>query len=213
MSTWQNGSVIDGDTDNCVQASKVHFPPDPAWCWTSSIGVEECRTLIQFRVVIISIHCLVRCSISDVYNAVAEMCCCRCVLPSRHVFHSCQKLQMYIAHLGVDSPKRRKFSPHKKIRPGLMVDLFNVYAYKIFNKLRLIIARKFRTLYLHNTSEKVQKLAIYAAKSFQLLRASPDLWPEAQSAPGSHLGHSCQTHSIFPHAMPAISFSKPRVSG
>jgi len=56
-----------------------------------------------------------------------------------------------------------------------MADLFNVYAYKIFNRLRLIIARKFRTLYLHNTSEKVQKLAIYAAKSFQLLRASPDL--------------------------------------
>jgi len=69
---------------------------------------------------------------------------------------------------------------------------------------------KIKMLYLHNTSQEMPKFATYAAKSFQLLGASPPDPPTRGSAPGPRWGHSPQTHSI-----PSVSANPPkdRVSG
>jgi len=48
----------------------------------------------------------------------------------------------------------------------------------------LIIARKIQMLYFQNTSKEIQKLALCAAKSFQLLGGrdfAPDPWSGALS--------------------------------
>jgi len=64
--------------------------------------------------------------------------------------------------------------------------------------------------YFHSTSQEVQKLATYTAKSFQLLGALRP-GPLARGyAPGLHWRHSPQTPSTFPQCL--LFPPKPRAS-
>ena len=52
--------------------------------------------------------------------------------------------------------------------------MWHTCTYKIFNKLGVIITNKIQMLYLHTTSKEIQKLALCAAKSSQLLGLHAD---------------------------------------
>jgi len=69
----------------------------------------------------------------------------------------------------------------------------------------VIIARKIQMMYLHSTSEEIQKLATYAAKSFQLLEGFAAKPHDQGLCPGPPLGQTPIPQHIPPKSpMPAI---------
>jgi len=78
--TRNDGSVVDDNADNSVQGSEIYFPRSCVLPRACRSWIQKCRTLLQIIVIVVSIHCLVGCSIS-VRAAL------RRVFTSRHDFY------------------------------------------------------------------------------------------------------------------------------
>jgi len=87
--TRNDGSVVDDNADNSVQASEIYFPRSWVPPWACRSWIQKCRTLLQIIVIVVSIHCLVGCSIS-VRDSL------RRVFTSRHDFYCFTKSLMNI---------------------------------------------------------------------------------------------------------------------